>query len=461
MSTNTILASAPLTSTGYHLKANGTTLGNSLIWDNGTNVGIGNTNTSYTLDVSGTGRFTSTLLVSGALTGTSATFSSDLSVINTSNALLKVYSNTTSSPIADIELMRGTNTTWGADAYTDYRIRSSGGDLLIQSGESTVTSTRLTIASTGAATFTNNVTVSSASTSGFIVNSTNNASFRGFTIQANGTTQGGIEALPNTGEIRIGGYSTGNDYFPVFYSDGVERMRITSGGLFLVNVTSSLGYGSAHRIYRNVSEGDYVIDIDGGVEYSSIFMACTGGGYNINKAGQWLGKNSSNNRSINAGGTINASGADYAEYMTKAIDEIILKGDIVGVNENGKLTNIFTDAKSFVVKSTDPSYVGGDSWGSIDIIGKLSEDATEEEKAEYEIKLEEARAKVDRIAFSGQIPCNVLNAKVGDYIIPINNNGKISGQAVTKPTFEQYQLSVGKVWKIMEDGRAWIAVKIG
>ena len=65
MSTNTILASAPLTSTGYHLKANGTTLGNSLIWDNGTNVGIGNTNTSYTLDVSGTGRFT------GALTAAS------------------------------------------------------------------------------------------------------------------------------------------------------------------------------------------------------------------------------------------------------------------------------------------------------------------------------------------------------------------------------------------------------
>lgn len=58
MSLNTILATAPLTTSGYHIKANGTTLGNSLIWDNGTNVGIGNTNTSYTLDVSGTGRFT-------------------------------------------------------------------------------------------------------------------------------------------------------------------------------------------------------------------------------------------------------------------------------------------------------------------------------------------------------------------------------------------------------------------
>jgi len=36
-------------------------LGNSLIFDNGTNVGIGNTNTSYKLDVSGTGRYVGTL----------------------------------------------------------------------------------------------------------------------------------------------------------------------------------------------------------------------------------------------------------------------------------------------------------------------------------------------------------------------------------------------------------------
>ena len=72
MSLNTILATTPLTSTGYHLKATGTTIGNSLIWDNGTNVGIGNTNTSYTLDVSGTGRFTSTLLIDGQTTFTSA-----------------------------------------------------------------------------------------------------------------------------------------------------------------------------------------------------------------------------------------------------------------------------------------------------------------------------------------------------------------------------------------------------
>jgi hypothetical protein len=57
MSTNSILATAPLVTTNFLLRATGTTIGNSLIFDNGTNVGIGNTNTSYTLDVSGTGRF--------------------------------------------------------------------------------------------------------------------------------------------------------------------------------------------------------------------------------------------------------------------------------------------------------------------------------------------------------------------------------------------------------------------
>ena len=61
--------------TNYLPKFTGTsTLGNSLIWDNGTNVGIGNTNTTYTFDVTGTGRFT------GALTGTSATFSSSVGI---------------------------------------------------------------------------------------------------------------------------------------------------------------------------------------------------------------------------------------------------------------------------------------------------------------------------------------------------------------------------------------------
>lgn len=99
--------------------------------------------------------------LTGALSGTSATFSGDISTVKSGNALLKIHANTTSSPIADIELMRGTNTTWGADGYGDYRLRNSGGDFTIQYGDTGVTSTRFTIASTGAATFSSSVQATS------------------------------------------------------------------------------------------------------------------------------------------------------------------------------------------------------------------------------------------------------------------------------------------------------------
>ena len=100
MSLNTILATAPLTATGYHLKATGTTLGQSLIWDNGTNVGIGNTNTSYTLDVSGTGRFTAALTSAALLSsGTSGAGGQEALRINNDNGYIGFFntSNTTRS----------------------------------------------------------------------------------------------------------------------------------------------------------------------------------------------------------------------------------------------------------------------------------------------------------------------------------------------------------------------------
>jgi hypothetical protein len=247
------------------------------------------------------------------------------------------------------------------------------------------------------------------------------------------------------------------------------KMQITSAG----NCYLGDGFNSNnHRINKKVAQGSAILVVsafDSVGNDTAIFSAVNGASGNGAGTALMLPRNDSTNRSINAGGTINASGADYAEYMTKSVNDIINKGDIVGVDINGKLTNIFANSISFVIKSTDPSYVGGDVWGNEDIIGKKplkTENQSEEEftiiNEAFEIKLEEARAKVDRISFSGQVPCNVLGANVGDYIIPIQTeDGKITGQAVASPSFEQYQISVGKVWKIMEDGRAWIAVKIG
>jgi hypothetical protein len=132
--------------------------------------------------------------------------------------------------------------------------------------------------------------------------------------------------------------------------------------------------------------------------------------------------------------------------MTKAdACGTVAKGEIVGVNIDGKLTDKFANSHSFVIKSTDPSYVGGDTWG-------VALDGSE---------LEAARQKVDRIAFSGQVPVNVTGATVGDYIVPVvGPDGGIAGEAVTNPTFDQYRAAVGRVWKILEDGRAFVSVKV-
>jgi hypothetical protein len=204
-----------------------------------------------------------------------------------------------------------------------------------------------------------------------------------------------------------------------------------------------------------------------------------------------VGKNVGTSRSINAGGTVNASGTDYAEYMVKAGDFTINKGDICGIDASGKLTNVFSQAVSFVVKSTNPSYVGGDTWGSDSVVGQRPEkparvfdkwdednqtliergDSDEEyasklrsyeaAMAEWTPKYEAARQTVDRIAFSGQVPVNVTGAEAGQFIVPVQAAGDtIGGIAVRNPTFEQYQLAVGKVIAIEDDGRARIIVKI-
>jgi hypothetical protein len=262
-----------------------------------------------------------------------------------------------------------------------------------------------------------------------------------------GTNFAGLKLTGNqsvtTGSLGI--YSGGATHYfwggganpMVFTTNDVERMRITPNGALQVKSGDS---SETISVYTNISTTNWAFNVGGSGTINGIATGASSAATMMR-----MNKDSGSTRSLNAAGTLNASGADYAEYMIKAIDDIIAKGDVVGVNSNGLLTNVFIDSISFAVKSSDPSFVGNDTWG-----------------ADLEIEaLEAARIKVDRIAFSGQVPCNVLGANVGDYIIPINDNGKIKGQAITNPTFEQYQISVGKVWKIMGDGRAWIAVKIG
>jgi hypothetical protein len=134
------------------------------------------------------------------------------------------------------------------------------------------------------------------------------------------------------------------------------------------------------------------------------------------------------------------------------------------------LTNKFSESRSFMIKSTSPFIVGNDSWSSLVPLPptKPSEDATPEEKIAYEQayatyiqQYNEIRSQYDRIAYAGQTPVNVTGATAGDYIIASEgSNDTIVGIVVPKnnTTFEQYQNAVGRVIKILEDGRAYVNV---
>lgn len=158
----------------------------------------------------------------------------------------------------------------------------------------------------------------------------------------------------------------------IFELDGSEVGRFATGGWFGLNATA----GSFHRVYKPgvKNQGDVIMMWSGDGSVADSMFVYDVGANSANGAATALsvGQNSSTSRSINAGGTINASGADYAEYERLA-DTVahgtFSAGDLVGFDANGLLTDRYADAVSFGVKSTNPNLVGGDSWGDAATLG--------------------------------------------------------------------------------------------
>ena len=253
-----------------------------------------------------------------------------------------------------------------------------------------------------------------------------------------------------------------------------ERVRIHSTGYVNWGNHQST---DQHRINGvNDTQGDAVLTVsayqgsNGTTQDTAIFFGVnSSGGPNSSAAAIKVFRHNSTLRSLNCAGTVNTGGNDYAEYMIKAGDFTIAKGDICGINSEGKLTNVFAETISFVVKSTNPSYVGGDTWDTAagEEPGGYNDTRTGEEleaaKVAFKEQLEVVRQTVDRIAFSGQTPVNVTGSTPGQHIIPTaNSDGSISGTAKSEGdlTLAEYMSSVGKVIAIEEDGRARIIVKV-
>lgn len=273
-----------------------------------------------------------------------------------------------------------------------------------------------------------------------------------------------------SGDVQV---STGNLVI------GTSGAGLTSTGTIVIKSSSA---GTNVQVFSGANASIPAFFIDGGGTVNGIGTGASGAA-----SAMYVNRDTGSLRSINAAGSLNALGADYAEYMLKDGDFTLAKGDVCGINANGKLTNLFADAISFVVKSTDPAYVGSDTWFNEQApqhpveVTALDENATDQEKDKYasdlavfnsdfqaytsniaswKQRLEAARLPVDRIAFCGQVPVNVQGATPGQFIIAVNDNGAIKGQAISNPTFEQYQAAVGKVIAIEADGRARIIVKI-
>lgn len=263
-------------------------------------------------------------------------------------------------------------------------------------------------------------------------------------------------AFDTSGGVRISKTSCYNANTPAMDADEMPNtmkgLTLGTGGITLDagSIVGSTGAYASAKVLLKLNNKDNT-----GTPHT--FENVNGNPGNALACGLRLGASSVTSRALNAGGTVNASGADYAEYMRKANGVgTIDKGQIVGITSTGEITDKWSDSIMFMVKSSNPSYVGGDTWAA----HLTTPNPNDLEAIEaFNVAFEKERLKQDRIAFCGQVPVNVFDAKPGDYIVPKNNKGLIGHTAMTSPSFEDYLISIGRVVALEPDGRALIIIK--
>ena len=306
-----------------------------------------------------------------------------------------------------------------------------------------------------------------------------------------------------------------------------EAGRFSGGGRLLLgtevdNGVDRLQIDGSVRITPAGAQGLLLLSAGlKGADPSALFHAGDGAPPNYQPTVLYVGKNSITNRGFTTPGTVNTSGNDYAEYIVKsALCGAVAKGQIVGIAADNTITDLWAGAVLFSIKSTAPSFVGGDSWAigigarpspqagpaptepprRADVIESQPLPGTEpqeyhdvvapgdtdaewaakqaayaaalaahaaatqhdvEAMATFDAALEVERQKVDRIAIAGRVPVNVMGARPGDYIVPVQDGEGIAGIAVHADdiTMPQYLRAVGRVISIEPDGRAYVMVK--
>lgn len=291
-----------------------------------------------------------------------------------------------------------------------------------------------------------------------------------------------------------------------------------AGNLFVGGVANG-GISDHHFLAAPAAEGSAICSFFStttSLNSLSVY-AVAGTGANSSQAALGVQKSSTTSRSINAAGTVNASGADVAEYKTKRGGcGTISSGQVCGLDDAG----LITDKWSYLInprvksgaKGIQPAVVMGDVWGSAEAIcvsdglplgvrpaqparpigPNESEDSpgfaakmaqftadmadydtamalVEGQQAAYDARLEANRLTVDRLAYCGTVYVLLDQMQgehapqTGDYIVLCEGtDDAIAWEAVpvTDVTFSQTHLAIGRVERLADDGTPLVAVRV-
>jgi hypothetical protein len=271
----------PVTGTGttnYLSKFTGTsTIGNSQVFDNGTNVGINRNNPTRTLDILGASGVGTVLKLEGAsgtttylqLAYNGATNSQSGYIGYNSSSQMQFFTNDTlratitsggnvgigtTAPISRLMVQDSLNSFSahfsGNNQTNGVAIGTNGSNVAVIQGYTRTFSATNNIAmqvdggNVGIGTSSPNSILELSSTSPVLrIQASSSADFHGLEFRQGAGLDATIKQLPVTGEFRISnGRSAGWGGFTTFYTDTTERARITSGGNLLVNTTTDAGF---------------------------------------------------------------------------------------------------------------------------------------------------------------------------------------------------------------------------
>lgn len=249
--------------------------------------------------------------------------------------------------------------------------------------------------------------------------------------------------LQDTSTTNTGWLQGGNSSGP-FVSCGVGSPT-AQVGVWKATPTANLHIGvfnktGSYHIIQNGnadSQGDRILSIDVNATLSTAqFFHCINNGWSTTGAAMRVGANQATSRSINAAGSVNTAGNDYAEWHRKAPGCGEVKaGDLVGIDENDEITTTFADAIVFAIVSTEPAFVGGD--------------------------VLEDESLGARLAYCGRVPVNDLDGagcKAGWYVFPIERED--GGIGVAADLFGDLN-NVGRIAKVDKDGVVTVRVALG